>query len=62
MRAYLDSSREGWRAILGPGNAGSSTGSDQVAVVLGVGQLPCAVIESASILVPADGAGAMHTS
>jgi Transposase DDE domain group 1 len=59
--AYLDGSREALGAILRPGNAGSNTGSDQVAIVeLGLGQLPREVVESESILVRADGAGSVH--
>jgi Transposase DDE domain group 1 len=59
--AYLDGSREALGAILRPGNAGSNTGADQVAIVeLGLGQLPREMIESESILVRADGAGSVH--
>ena len=59
--AYLDGSREALGAILRPGNAGSNTGADQVAIVeLGLGQLPREVVESESILVRADGAGSVH--
>jgi len=59
--AYLDGSRDALGAILRPGNAGSNTGADQVAIVeLGLGQLPREAIESDSILVRADGAGSVH--
>lgn len=59
--AYLDGSREALGAILRPGNAGSNTGVDQVAIVeLGLGQLPQEVVESESILARADGAGSVH--
>ena len=59
--AYLDGSREALGAILGPGNAGSNTGADQVAIVeLALGQLPREAVESESILMRADGAGSVH--
>lgn len=59
--AYLDGSREALGAILRPGNAGSNTGSDQVAIVdLALGQLPREVVESEPILMRADGAGSVH--
>ena len=59
--AYLDGSREALGAILRPGNAGSNTGADQVAIVeLGLGQLPREVVESEAILARADGAGSVH--
>jgi hypothetical protein len=59
--AYLDGSREALGAILRPGNAGSNTGADQVAIVeLALGQLPQEVAESESILMRADGAGSVH--
>jgi len=59
--AYLDGSREALGAILRPGNAGSNTAADQVAIVeLALGQLPREVVESEPILMRADGAGAVH--
>jgi hypothetical protein len=59
--AYLDGSREALGAILRPGNAGSNTDADQVAIVeLALGQLPREVVESESILMRADGAGSVH--
>jgi Transposase DDE domain group 1 len=59
--AYLDGSREALGAILRPGNAGSNTGADQVAIVeLALGQLPREVAESEPILMRADGAGSVH--
>lgn len=59
--AYLDGSREALGAILRPGNAGSNTGADQVAIVeLALGQLPREVVESESILLRADGAGSVY--
>jgi len=61
MNAYLDGSREALAAILRPGNAGSNTAADQIAVVdLALEQLPREVVESEAILVRADGAGAVH--
>jgi len=61
MNAYLDGSREALAAILRPGNAGSNTAEDQIAVVdLALEQLPREVVESEAILVRADGAGAVH--
>ncbi|MDQ3246043.1 MAG: IS1380 family transposase [Pseudomonadota bacterium] len=61
INAYLDGSREALAAILRPGNAGSNTAADQIAVVdLALEQLPQEVVESAAILVRADGAGAVH--
>jgi len=59
--AYLDGSREALGAILRPGNAGSNTGADQVAILeLALGQLPREVVQSESILMRADGAGSVH--
>jgi len=59
--AYLDGSREALGAILRPGNAGSNTGADQVAIVeLALGQLPREVAECEPILMRADGAGSVH--
>ena len=59
--AYLDGSREALGAILRPGNAGSNTGADQVAIVeLALGQLPKEIIEAEAICVRADGAGSVH--
>jgi DDE family transposase len=61
MNAYLDGSREALASILRPGNAGSNTAADQIAVVdLALEQLPRKVVESEAILVRADGAGAVH--
>lgn len=59
--AYLAGSREALGAILRPGNAGSNTGADQVAILeLALGQLPREAVESESILMRADGAGSVH--
>jgi DDE family transposase len=61
MNAYLDDSREALAAILRPGNAGSNTAADQVAVVdLALEQLPREVVAAEPIVVRADGAGAVH--
>jgi len=47
--------------VLRPGNAGSNTGADQVAIVeLALGQLPREVAECEPILMRADGAGSVH--
>lgn len=61
MNAYLDGSREALASILRPGNAGSNTAADQIAVVeLALAQLPREAVESEPMLVRADGAGAVH--
>ncbi len=62
MNAYLAGSREALASVLRPGNAGSNTGADQVAVVdLALGQFPREVVESdEAITLRADGAGSVH--
>ena len=58
--AYLDNTNEALAAILRPGNAGSNTATDHIAVLdLALTQLPDAV-RSDPILVRTDGAGSSH--
>jgi hypothetical protein len=60
LLCYLDGSGEALAGILRPGNAGSNTAADHVAVLdLALEQLDQTAIEGA-ILVRADGAGATH--
>src|SRR5215218_4248604 len=61
MLCYLDESEEALSGLLRPGNAGSNTAADQVAVVdEALGQLPREVAEEAELLVRADSAGLTH--
>jgi hypothetical protein len=61
MLAYLDGSEEAPAGLLRPGNAGSNTAVDQVAVLdAALGQLPGRVAAREPILVRADSAGATH--
>ena len=61
LQAYLDETREGLGAVLRPGNAGSNTADDHVAVLdLALAQIPAESIEAVEILVRADSAGATH--
>jgi len=61
LQAYLDETREGLGALLRPGNAGSNTADDHVAVLdLALAQIPARYIEALEILVRADSAGATH--
>ena len=56
-----DESEEALSGLLRPGNAGSNTAADQVAVVdEALGQLPREVAEEAELLVRADSAGLTH--
>ena len=58
--AYLDNTNEALAAILRPGNSGSNTATDHIAVLdLALAQLPDAV-RSDPILVRTDGAGSSH--
>lgn len=60
LLCYLDGSEEALAGILRPGNAGSNTASDHVAVLdLALGQLDPQALEG-ELLVRADGAGATH--
>jgi hypothetical protein len=59
--AYCDETSEALAAILRPGNAGSNTAADQIAVVeQALQQIPVEHIEDIEILVRADSAGATH--
>jgi hypothetical protein len=61
MLAYCDETAEALAAILRPGNAGSNTAADQIAVVeQALEQIPAAQIADIEILVRADSAGATH--
>jgi len=61
LQAYLDETREALGAVLRPGNAGSNTADDHVAVLdLALAQIPVEHIEALEILVRADSAGATH--
>jgi hypothetical protein len=61
MLAYCDETGEALGAILRPGNAGSNTAADQIAVVdRSLAQVPVKLIETIEILVRADSAGATH--
>ena len=61
MLAYCDQTGEALAAILRPGNAGSNTAADQIAVVeAALEQIPAEQIEQIEILVRADTAGATH--
>ncbi|MGH8732408.1 MAG: IS1380 family transposase [Burkholderiales bacterium] len=61
MLAYCDETGEALAAILRPGNAGSNTAADQIAVVeQALEQIPGEQIENIEILVRADTAGATH--
>jgi hypothetical protein len=59
--AYCDETGEALAAILRPGNAGSNTAADQIAVVeQALKQIPAEHIEDLEIVVRADSAGATH--
>jgi hypothetical protein len=61
MLAYCDETNEALAGILRPGNAGSNTAADQIAVVeQALEQIPAEHIEDIEILVRADSAGATH--
>ena len=61
MLAYCDETGEALAAILRPGNAGSNTAADQIAVIeQALQQIPTELIEQIEILVRADTAGATH--
>ena len=61
LQVYLDETREGLGGLLRPGNAGSNTADDHVAVLdLALAQIPPQYIEALEILVRADSAGATH--
>ena len=59
--AYCDETGEALAAMLRPGNAGSNTAADQIAVVeAALEQIPAEHIEDLEILMRADIAGATH--
>jgi len=59
LTAWLDNTGEALAAVLRPGNAGSNTATDHIAVTdLALAQLPDAQKHGVPILVSADGAGA----
>jgi Transposase DDE domain group 1 len=59
--AYCEETGEALAAILRPGNAGSNTAGDHVAVVEhALAQVPAELIETIEILVRTDSAGATH--
>ena len=61
LMAYCDETGEALGAILRPGNAGSNTAADQIAVVeAALEQIPAEHIEDLEILMRADSAGATH--
>jgi hypothetical protein len=61
LQVYLDETREALGALLRPGNAGSNTAADHVAVLdQALAQIPAEYIETLEILVRADSAGATH--
>jgi hypothetical protein len=61
LMAYCDETGEALAAILRPGNAGSNTAGDHVAVVEhALAQVPAELIETIEILVRTDSAGATH--
>jgi hypothetical protein len=61
MLAYLDGSHEALAGMLRPGNAGSNTAADQIAVLeAALEQLPKRVATREPILMRADSAGATH--
>ena len=61
LMAYCDETGEALGAILRPGNAGSNTAADQIAVVeAALEQIPAEHIEDLEIVVRADSAGATH--
>ena len=59
--AYCDETGEALAAILRPGNAGSNTAADHIAVIQdALAQIPTELIETIEILVRTDSAGATH--
>ena len=61
LMAYCDETGEALAAVLRPGNAGSNTAADHVAVIQdALAQIPAELIETIEILVRADCAGATH--
>jgi hypothetical protein len=61
LMAYCDETDEALAAILRPGNAGSNTAADHIAVVEhALAQIPAELIETIEILMRTDSAGATH--
>jgi hypothetical protein len=61
LMAYCDETGEALAANLRPGNAGSNTAADHIAVIEdALAQVPAGLIETIEILVRADTAGATH--
>jgi len=61
LLAYCDETDEALAGFLRPGNAGSNTAADQIAVIEdALEQIPAEQIENIEILVRADSAGATH--
>ena len=61
LQTYLDETREALGGLLRPGNAGSNTADDHMAVLdLALAQVPAGYLEALEILVRADSAGATH--
>jgi hypothetical protein len=61
LQVYLDETREALGGLLRPGNAGSNTADDHVAVLdQALAQIPAEHVEALEILVRADTAGATH--
>ena len=61
LMAYCDETGEALAAILRPGNAGSNTAADHIAVIEhALAQVPAALIETIEIVVRTDSAGATH--
>ena len=61
MMAYCDETGEALGAVLRPGNAGSNTAADHIAVIQdALAQIPASLIETIEIVVRADCAGATH--
>jgi Transposase DDE domain group 1 len=59
--AYCDETDEALAALLRPGNAGSNTAVDHIAVIQdALAQVPASLIETIEILVRTDSAGATH--
>ena len=61
LLAYCEETGEALAAILRPGNAGSNTAADHVAVIQdALAQIPASLIETIEIVVRTDSAGATH--
>jgi hypothetical protein len=61
LMVYCDETDEALAAILRPGNAGSNTAADHIAVIQdALAQVPASMIETIEILVRTDSAGATH--